>query len=422
MGKGGKKEQESSNADLLIDGKIYDVTNFIEKHPGGSVIKFYAGKDIDASQAFNQFHCRSKTAKNIMKQYLKRDVTNKEMVEKYVNNQALLNDFDKLNQDLHNEGYFKPDISHVVYRCLEIFAMHIIGLYLLLAVEEKYMKGLGIMILGIVCGRCGWLMHEGGHYSLTGSIKFDRALQIFFYGVGCGMSGSWWRSQHNRHHSMPQKIGHDVDLETLPLVLFSKNALRKRLGIPMKMWIKFQAAAFPIITTLLVALGWQFYLHPRHIIRKRHVAEGLSFIARYALWHTFITSKFGIQNSILIYLAYTWFAANYIFLNFAVSHTHLATVPKEDSKVDWVIYAAKHTMNVHPGPLKFVSWWMSYLNFQIEHHLFPSMPQYRHPKISNRVRELFNKHGLVYDQRDYITAMKDTFANLDKVGSDVYLG
>ena len=24
--------------------------------------------------------------------------------------------------------------------------------------------------LGLVSGRCGWLMHEGGHYSLTGNI------------------------------------------------------------------------------------------------------------------------------------------------------------------------------------------------------------------------------------------------------------
>lgn len=27
--------------------------------------------------------------------------------------------------------------------------------------------------LGLVSGRCGWLMHEGGHYSLTGSIMYD---------------------------------------------------------------------------------------------------------------------------------------------------------------------------------------------------------------------------------------------------------
>jgi fatty acid desaturase len=55
--------------------------------------------------------------------------------------------------------------------------------------------------------RCGWLMHEGGHYSLTGKIAIDRTLQIIIYGVGCGMSGSWWRNQHNKHHAMPQRVG-----------------------------------------------------------------------------------------------------------------------------------------------------------------------------------------------------------------------
>lgn len=57
----------------------------------------------------------------------------------------------------------------------------------------------------------------------TGNIKIDRALQIVLYGVGCGMSGSWWRNQHNKHHAMPQKIGHDVDLNTLPLVAFTEK-------------------------------------------------------------------------------------------------------------------------------------------------------------------------------------------------------
>lgn len=79
-------------------------------------------------------------------------------------------------------------------------------------------------------------------------------------------------------------------------------------------------------------------------------------------------------------------------------------------------------MNVSPGPLNFISWWMSYLNFQIEHHLFPSMPQFRHPIISNRVRALLEKHGLKYDQRTYFEAMAATFRNLHKVGMDVFLG
>ena len=53
----------------------------------------------------------------------------------------------------------------------------------------------------------------------------DRLIQTVFYGVGCGMSAGWWRVQHNKHHSMPQKLGYDVDLDTLPLVAFSEKVI-----------------------------------------------------------------------------------------------------------------------------------------------------------------------------------------------------
>ena len=61
-------------------------------------------------------------------------------------------------------------------------------------------------------------MHEAGHTSLTGWIWLDFHLQRFLYGFGCGMSGRWWRIQHNKHHATPQKLKHDPDLNTMPLV------------------------------------------------------------------------------------------------------------------------------------------------------------------------------------------------------------
>ena len=73
------------------------------------------------------------------------------------------------------------------------------------------------------------------HFAQTGNIKIDRALQIVLYGVGCGMSGSWWRNQHNKHHAMPQKIGHDVDLNTLPLVAFTEKVRETSSAKPFKL-------------------------------------------------------------------------------------------------------------------------------------------------------------------------------------------
>jgi len=418
MGKGGHKEQlpENGNIEVLVDGKYYDVSKL--KHPGGSVIKFYAGKGIDATDAFNNFHMRSGKAKKWLSGLPSRPADQSSTEKEQLPGQAeLLEDFRQLTKDLEARGFFKPAPLHVAYRVSEIILMHILGFWLLF--HGNFI--VGSILLGIASGRCGWLMHEGGHYSLTGRILIDRALQIVLYGVGCGMSGSWWRNQHNKHHSMPQKLGHDVDLNTLPLVAFTEK-VAKRLGMPTRIWIRFQAFLFPVLTTLLVALGWQLYLHPRHIIRTKNIYEGLSLLIRYAAFCGFVIPHFGFTHSLGLYLLYNWIGANYIFINFAVSHTHLPVVPANDTQVDWVRYAAYHTMNVHSGPFKCIDWWMSYLNYQIEHHLFPSMPQFRHPKVSQYVQILFAKHGLKYDQRSYVDSLAVTFQNLHRVGADVFYG
>ena len=57
-------------------------------------------------------------------------------------------------------------MPHVIYRVSEIVLLHALGFYLLFNNQVV----LGLITLGIVSGRCGWLMHEGGHYSLTGSL------------------------------------------------------------------------------------------------------------------------------------------------------------------------------------------------------------------------------------------------------------
>jgi len=83
------------------------------------------------------------------------------------------------------EGLFEPSIPHVIYRLTEIIFMHFLGVYFIYAADSYQgimtylLRALGILVLGIVQGRCGWFMHEGGHYSLTGYIVPDRYFPFF---------------------------------------------------------------------------------------------------------------------------------------------------------------------------------------------------------------------------------------------------
>lgn len=189
MGKGGEssKTQPGNNAtekkEVLIEGVFYDVTDM--KHPGGSIINFYAGKGFDGTQAFNQFHIRSPQVKKYMNSLPHRKAEEKELKQSHPlpGQEKLLADFEKFTQELEKEGLFDCSIPHTIYRLLEVFFLYAAGIYLL---RENYLV-LGIIFMAFGQGRCGWLMHEGGHYSMTGKIQrhVDAHFQVYHLSLLC---------------------------------------------------------------------------------------------------------------------------------------------------------------------------------------------------------------------------------------------
>jgi fatty acid desaturase len=402
-----------SKAEFLIKDRVVNVTKFQNHHPGGSVIKYYI--ESEATDAFNAFHTRSDRAHKILTALTSRKATPEDYGRfRIKGKEKLTEDFEEFRQQLKAEGFYDPDYYHIMYRIFEIAFMLFIGGYLCINYWEtsRFTVALGIIVLGIGQGRCGWLMHEGGHHSLTGNITMDIFLQKVFYCYGNAMSARWWRVNHNKHHSTPQKLGHDPDLRTLPMVAFCKEVASQVENSSMKAWVSLQYYLFVPVTCFIVAFSWQIFLHPRMIIRKSEWLEAFLILSKYATISYLNYAYFGFTKGTILYAMTQWIGAIYIFLNFAVSHTHLPVVPK-DKHLHWAEYSAYHTMNVTNRP--WCNWWMSYLNFQIEHHLFPSMPQYRFPEISPRVKAFFHEHDLPYLYTEYLDAMKMTMRNLDSV-------
>jgi len=220
------------------------------------------------------------------------------------------------------------------------------------------------------------------------------------------MSAAWWSSQHNRHHAMPQRLQHDVDLDTLPLLAFNARVSKDPEKDSKSFLIKNQSILFLLVDSFLVAWFWKIYLHPRYCIKKGAYFDILFMTLHYiAVYYTI---------GIVPYLITLWLSSIYFLGNFTLSHTHL---PVTDEPLHWVEYSLLHTMNIQPGPI--CNWWMGYLNFQIEHHLFPTMPQFRHPLVAERVKELAKKHGLPYRVESYWDAVKTTFDNLAHVSEEM---
>jgi len=292
---------------------------------------------------------------------------------------------------------------HTFYRLFELFAMMAIGYSLVL----RGWYWTGMFILGICSGRCGWFQHEANHNSVTGYMPIDKFLGSFFFSFGEAGSATWWRSSHNRHHASPQHVGYDSDLNTLPAMAF--DTVTARLGKPS--WLRFQAYTFQF-SVWLVVLYWKLWLHLNAIWRKMAIFDAIFLVLHYYVWYTLFIYQ-GVWGMIFSHLVWGSIAGSYLFTNFAMSHTH-KEILLTDQQEDWVRSAVLRTTNIKHNLL--VNWWMGYLNMQIEHHLFPNMPQFRHPQVADRIKALCKKHGLEYDERGYFDVLACTFRNLDQVG------
>ncbi len=96
-------------------------------------------------------------------------------------NRALTEDFTKLYLELEREGLFKPSYVHNILRMAELFVIAAIG-YILLQWQHSGIRLLGIVLIGLVQGRSGWIQHESGHHSFSGNPKFDRTFHALIFG------------------------------------------------------------------------------------------------------------------------------------------------------------------------------------------------------------------------------------------------
>ena len=117
--------------EILIEGVVYDVTFYMKKHPGGSIMRL--GLNTDASDAFREFHFRSDRPHKILKVLPSRPYDPEKDENKFLGatKKNFVKDFRKLEQDLKDEGIFDPSPIHITYRIVELVLMLSIGLYMI---------------------------------------------------------------------------------------------------------------------------------------------------------------------------------------------------------------------------------------------------------------------------------------------------
>jgi len=384
---------------VIIDERVYDVTRFIDKHPGGvGPILNLAGKDC--TDVFANYHAH-RIYRTMLPGFLIGEMAAGEIVV-----WPHVADFRRVRLELLRRGLFETDMRYY-YKMIAWHALLLLGgLYLSLGPHSAAVRMLGAATIGIFWQQLAGIGHDLGHSGVTHSFYLDHVIGSVLSSL-MGLSVGWWKSDHNTHHVVCNAIEHDPNVQHMPMLAITSKIFSKAKfwDTYHHKWVGMDDVAHLLVSYQhlffypLMALGrWNLYVqgliylimqHDKTHFRKTELAG----VAVYFAW------VFGVAFSMPTYaLGVAWIfmshaVAGILHVQIVLSHWSMhsyegrAYTGPDD---EWYITTMRTTMNVATHPL--LDWTHIGLQFQVEHHLFPRLPRHNLRVARDMVKEVVEKH------------------------------
>ena len=250
------------------------------------------------------------------------------------------------------------------------------------------------MFLAIVFAQVGFLGHDAGHSQVFRSRRANTVLGLACGNLGTGVSYDWWAGKHNRHHAHPNTEGADPDI-MIGVLAFSGARARAGRGVQR---LVFRYQAYLLVPMLfLEAVG----LHAssiRTVTRPgcRHRAwEAVLLGAHFATYLGAVFLVLPPVKAVVFIVVQQGLLGFYLGCSFAPNHKGMPILAASD-KTDFLRRQVLTSRNVRGGWL--TDFALGGLNYQIEHHLFPSMPRPNLRRAQAMVAAFCADRGVAYTQ------------------------
>jgi len=261
----------------------------------------------------------------------------------------------------------------------------------------------------------GFLGHDAGHRQIFGTRKASYVLGVLLGNLGIGLSYGWWVEKHHRHHAHPNTEGADPDIAIGALAFSPAQASRSR-GIA-RLVFRFQAYLFfPML--LLEAIS----LHAasiRALLRpasKHRRAEAGLLAAHAVCYLTVILLVLPPVKAVVFIVVQQGLFGLYLGSSFAPNHKGMPILDAAD-RSDFLHRQVCTSRNVRGGLL--TDFALGGLNYQIEHHLFPSMPRPNLRRSQALIRGFCLQQQLPYCQTSLVSSYAQALRHLNSVGRSV---
>jgi fatty acid desaturase len=322
-------------------------------------------------------------------------------------------EFSTLLRQVRDAGLMERRRGWYLGRTLVLLALFAVGFGLLFGLGASWWQLLTAAYFGVLFTQTAFLAHDSAHKQIFESARRGVLFSRVIGNLGIGLSYGWWLDKHSRHHAHPNTIGTDRDIRP-GAVVFTPQDASKRTG----------AAAW-----LMARQGWFFFpilflagidLHRNAVLAVVHgravdhrLLEGSLLAVRLIGFPVLVVLAAGpaIGAAFMgVQLAVFGFTMG---ASFAPNHKGMPLI-EPGMKTDYLRRQVLTSRNISGGWL--IEKAMGGLNFQIEHHLFPSMPSINLRRARSIVRAYCHEHGVPYTETTLLQSWAIVVRYLHRVG------
>uniref|UniRef100_A0A8B9TSL4 Cytochrome b5 heme-binding domain-containing protein n=1 Tax=Anas platyrhynchos TaxID=8839 RepID=A0A8B9TSL4_ANAPL len=390
---------------LVIDRKVYDISHFYKRHPGGArLLSSHAGQDV--TDAFVAFHVDKLLVNKYLKPLLIGELAPDQPSIEPTKNKMLVKDFRELRASVEKMGLLKPNKLFFFLHLAHILLLDTAAWLVLFYFGTSLMPFIvSLVMLSTSQVQASWLQHDLGHLSVFKKTKWNHLLHKFVMCHLIGASAKWWTLLHSRHHAKPNCFQKDPDIDMHPFLFTLGKKFSVELGIKKKKYMPYN------------------HQH-KYFFISEYLHSPATLISNGA-YRSYFGAAFKLQRASHIISVLPPETSRMLESSWFVWVSQMNHIPMDiyyDKNLDWVSTQLQATCNVEQS--LFNDWFTGHLNFQIEHHLFPTMPRHNYWKVAPLVKSLCAKHGIEYQCKPLLTAFADIVHSLKNSGElwlDAYL-
>lgn len=416
---------------IVIDGDVYDITNWLGKHPGGDVVLLSAAA-ADCTDLFNAYHpqfVRDKLIKGFKIGRVSDYTVPKHLVE-----------FRALAQKLESSSVMQTNPMYyftLTLRFSILFAAVLLCVFF--GPGSIWISScLGGIFMGSFFQQVAFVGHDLGHSSVTHSRKIDTFLGLFVGNMLTGISMGWWKATHNAHHVATNFITDDPDIQHFPFFavaveylsgfesryhekIFTFTGISKIL-IPLQdklYYLVMAVARYNLYIQSYLFLLTDSRFRNRRIKTARNLELfGLIF---FALWFCLLTSYLPTSSERIVFVLISHAVAGVLHVQITLSHFAMPVYTQKPWEVStFVEHQIKTSLDI--DCYEWLDWFHGGLQFQVVHHLFPRVPRHNLRKLRAVIKSFALKHQIPYQCMGFLDANKYTIHHLSTVSSELKLG